>query len=104
MDASSTQNATESWKKIARIGGKDPNEEAGKYWLSNPQSPWLLIIDGADNSEESIQAQFPSGERGYILITTRNPRLRINATVGSLTLDRLEENEANELLRKATKT
>ena len=71
--------------------------------MSNLHSPWLLVIDSADNSEDSIGTQFPSGERGCILITTRNPRLIINATVGHLSLDRLEENEANDLLRKATK-
>lgn len=103
VDASNPQNAAESWKKIAKIGGRDANEEAGKHWLSNLHSPWLLIIDSADNSEESLGAQFPSGERGCILITTRNPRLNINATVGTLSLDRLEESEANDLLRKATK-
>ena len=103
MDASSPQNASESWKKIAKIGSRDANEEAGKHWLSNLHSPWLLIIDSADNSEDFIGSQFPSGERGCILITTRNPRLRINATVGSLALEKLEENEANDLLRKATK-
>lgn len=102
MDASSQQHATESWKRIAKIGGKDANEEAGKFWLSNLQSPWLLIVDSADHSEESIRSQFPSGERGCILITTRNPRQRINATVGFITLDKLEEGEASELLRKAT--
>lgn len=102
LDASSEQHATESWKRIAKIGGKDANEEAGKYWLSNLQSPWLLIVDSADHSEESIRSQFPSGDRGCILITTRNPRQRINATIGFITLDRLEEGEANELLRKAT--
>lgn len=102
MDASSEQTASESWKRIAKTGGKDSNEEAGKYWLSNLQSPWLLIIDSADRSEEYIESQFPSGERGCILITTRNPRMTMQATVGSLVLDRLEANEASELLRKAT--
>lgn len=102
VDASNIQNAAESWKKIAKIGGRDPNEEAGKHWLSNLQSPWLLIIDNADNSEEFIQDHFPSGDRGSILVTTRNPRLKINATVGFMSLDRLEESEANDLLHKAT--
>ncbi|KAI9712598.1 MAG: hypothetical protein M1828_001664 [Chrysothrix sp. TS-e1954] len=103
IDASSMSNATESWKKIAKIGDRDTNAEAGRNWLSNLQNPWLLIIDSADNSEEFVRTQFPSGDRGYVLITTRNPRLEIAATVGSISLDKLEEGEANDLLRKATK-
>ena len=103
VDASSSQNAAESWKSIAKVGGRDANEEAGKHWLSNLQSPWLLIIDSADTSEEAIRHQFPSGDRGCILITTRNPRLKSNATAGHLSLDKLEEDEADDLLHKATK-
>ena len=102
IDASNAQSAAESWKKIAKLGGKEPNEDAGKQWLSNLQTLWLLIIDSADQSEESIQAHFPPGERGYILLTSRNPRNRIHATVGYLSLDKLQKDEANELLRKAT--
>lgn len=102
MDASSPQNATESWKRIAKLGGRDSNEEAGKHWLSNLQSPWLLVIDSIDHSEDTIRSHFPGGERGCVLITSRNPRLRISATVGHLAMDKLEEDEADDLLRKAT--
>lgn len=102
MDASTPHTAAKKWKEIARLGGREPKEEAGKHWLSNLESPWLLIIDNADHSEESIQTHFPTGERGCVLITTRNPHIQINNTVGHLSLEKLEVDEANDLLRKTT--
>lgn len=102
VDASTPITAAEKWKEIARLGDRDPNEEAGKHWLSNLESPWLLVIDNADHSEESIRSQFPTGERGCILVTTRNPHIQVNNTVGHLELEKLEADEANDLLRKTT--
>lgn len=76
--------------------------EAGKHWLSDHPSPWLLIIDSADAPDDPIESYFPVGDRGCIVITTRNSKLRILGTVGSVSLDRLEEDEANDLLQKTT--
>lgn len=55
------------------MGGAEPNENAGKAWLSNQQKPWLLIIDNADDPDIDATRYFPGGERGTILLTTRNP-------------------------------
>ena len=94
--------ATEKWKAIARLAGREPHEEARKHWLSNLDCPWLLIIENADHTEESVRSHFPTGERGSVLITTRNPRIQIENTVGHLSLEKLEADEANDLLRKTS--
>ncbi|KAL9053334.1 MAG: hypothetical protein Q9162_004834 [Coniocarpon cinnabarinum] len=102
VDASNPESAIESWKKIAKMGGRDALEEAGKDWLSNSTAPWLLIVDNADTFEETLVKQFPPGDRGCVLVTTRNRKLKTNGTAGHLALDRMEEDEADELLRKIT--
>jgi hypothetical protein len=52
-----------------------------------------------------IQKHFPAGERGFILVTTRNPYHRTLGTVGEkfydLEKEKLDADESNELLLKA---
>lgn len=50
-----------------------------------------------------LGSHFPSGSKGTILITTRNPDLRRLATVGSLEIGRLKLKDASKLLLKASK-
>jgi tetratricopeptide (TPR) repeat protein len=73
-------------------------ESAGKYWLTQLEEPWLLIIDNADNPELDLSHLFPRGDRGLIIVTTRNPDFRRYATAGSVELKGLKEMEALHLL------
>ncbi len=45
--------------------------EAVKQWLTRHED-WLLILDNADNLEV-ITDFLPTGEKGHILLTTRDP-------------------------------
>ena len=103
IDASSRDNAIYSYSKIARIGGVEPNVNAAKSWLSDLDLPWLLVIDSADDPSIAVDEYFPDGERGCILITTRNPALRVHGNIGlrSYQFERLEDNEASELVLRA---
>ncbi|MCJ1268890.1 hypothetical protein MMC22_008778 [Lobaria immixta] len=94
--------AQDNRDKIAKIGGVEPNERAAKSWLSSLEYPWLLLIDSAD-STISIDKYFPEGERGHILVTTRNPAHRVHGTVGSQfwKFEKMERDDANDLLLKA---
>jgi tetratricopeptide (TPR) repeat protein len=67
------------------------------------ESPWLLIIDNADDQQTPIENYFPEGERGCILVTTRNPALKVHGTHGSRyhLFKELGEGEANDLLLRA---
>lgn len=81
---SPAEHAKQSFSTIARAGKVDPNERAAKNWLStlSEEQPWLLIIDNADDLTFPVEGLFPDGNRGVILITTRNPTLKTHGTVG----------------------
>ena len=62
-----------------------------------------MIIDNADDPHICLEALFPEGERGHILITTRNPAFKVHGTVGkrSYRFDKLESEPATDLLLQA---
>jgi hypothetical protein len=64
-----------------------------------PES-WMLILDNADDPDIDLFPHFPLGDRGTILITSRNPECRIHATAGVCELGRMEEEEATTLMLK----
>lgn len=104
INASSVERASQTFSRLAKqFGGREPNERAAKNWLSHLELPWLLIIDNADNSSTDIGTLFPEGERGSVLITTRNPAHKVYGTVGSRYFDfgQLEGGPAADLLLKA---
>ena len=103
IDASSDKTTHQAFARLAKVGGVDPNERAVKDWLSNLEDSWLLIIDSAENSEVKIETLFPEGERGHILITTRDPAHRVHGTIGpqSFEFSQLEHDAANHLLLRA---
>lgn len=74
--------------------------DAVKRWLSNIPESWALILDNADDPSLDISSYFPIGNRGIVLITTRNPDCQIDATVGSYELRAMEPDEAVTLILK----
>ncbi|KAL8818043.1 MAG: hypothetical protein Q9223_003247 [Gallowayella weberi] len=100
INASSRQSVQHTYSTIAQVGGVEPNERAAKDWLANLDRPWLLLVDNADDQHTSLEELFPQGDRGVILVTTRNPLNRVHGTVGvgSYHFERLGEAEANDLL------
>ena len=105
IDASSSEHAKQSFSTIARIGRVEPNERAAKNWLSSlgKEQPWLLIIDNADEISFPVEECYPDGDCGIILITTRNPIVKVHGTVGprSYQFGELKDTESIELLLKA---
>jgi tetratricopeptide (TPR) repeat protein len=100
IDASSRANAESSLCDIAIRGNVAPTKEAAKHFLTNVDMPWLLIIDNADDEDLDVEEYFPHGERGCILITTRDGDKRHLGTIGSkyYSFERLADIEAEELL------
>ena len=92
--------AKNSFAKIGRLGGLEATKSAGKYWLSQPDTPWLLVIDNVDNPELDLPSLFVQGRKGHILVTTRNPDFRRHATVGSVELKGVQKRDALHLLLK----
>ena len=72
-----------------------------KRYLTNSLKPWLLILDNADDRSLDISQYFPVGNRGSIIVTSRNPECRCHATVGSRELREMESDEAINLLLRS---
>ena len=79
-------------------GTNAKNFEQVKTWLANASQSWLLIVDNADNPDIDYALYFPSGNRGNILLTTRNPQCRGYETAGFEDLEHLDLGEATSLL------
>jgi tetratricopeptide (TPR) repeat protein len=64
----------------------------------------LLIIDNVDDEDAPLESYFPKGNRGNILVTTRNPACKIHGNVGPRFYDfrGLDLSEATRLLLKAS--
>lgn len=101
VDASSHKTAEQCFSDVARIGQMEEKFECGLYWLSRQEMPWLLVIDGANDTKFDYAQYFPSGGMGHILVTSRNPECKVHATIGSEEFASLEENDAISLLLRS---
>ena len=101
IDASSSKTIKHGYEDIDQTCGLGKNVKTIQRWLSNSEDPWLLIFDNADDPLLDVSPYFPTGNRGSILLTTRNPECKIHATVGSVEFDRMGLGEAIMLLLKA---
>ncbi|RYC61350.1 hypothetical protein CHU98_g4859 [Xylaria longipes] len=98
VHAASNDTIKDSFCKIAKLGGLEGTESAGRHYLSQLNDTWLLIIDNADDPTLDLQDLFSPGDCAHILVTTRNPDFRQAGSLGSLELKGLQENEAIQLL------
>ena len=73
-----------------------------KRWLTNLAEDWLLIVDNADEPSLDVLQYLPTGCRGTVVITTRNPNCKIHATVGARDIGAMDREEAISLLLKAS--
>jgi tetratricopeptide (TPR) repeat protein len=96
--ASNQTTISASFSNIGKLGGLEATENAGKHYLSQFKTPWLLIIDNADDPETNIFDLLPDGNNAHVLVTTRNPDLREYGYAGSLELRGLDEEDALTLL------
>src|SRR5438045_1684007 len=93
--------AQQGFLAIARACEIEEDPRVVKQWLSNAQESWLLIIDNADDPSMDVSKFFPAGNRGSILVTTRNPDCRIHATVGAYEFGEMDPEEAVTLFLRA---
>lgn len=80
IDASTPERAKETLGAIAATAGLEKNVDSALHWLSNLEHKWLLIIDNADDDDVPLEKYFPKGNRGNILVTTRNPAYKFYGT------------------------
>ncbi|KAL8921610.1 MAG: hypothetical protein Q9172_003935 [Xanthocarpia lactea] len=100
LDASSAESLERSYLQIAEACGLEARMPVVKRWLADLPEPWALILDNADDPRLDISPYFPVGNRGVILITTRNPGCKVHSTVGSYELGAMTTEEAVTLLLK----
>lgn len=101
IDASSKDAAESGYAELGRQAGRGPTFGAGKFWLSECERPWLLILDNADDEAWDIADLFPTGNTGHILISTRRHSLEIHATVEPVYLAGMLPEEAMDLLLRS---
>lgn len=101
VDASSIETAERALSHIGKIGGLGENHQAGMYWLTGLDMPWMLVIDNADDPSIDYSRFFPSGDKGNILLTSRLQDCKIHATIGHHEFRNMEEDDAITLLLKA---
>src|ERR1700733_215596 len=72
------------------------------HWLSEMDSNWLLIFDNADGKPSMVSKYLPPGDRGNVLITSRNPEMKRNVSPRAwIKVEEMEEEDAISLLLKA---
>ena len=108
VDASSEENIIMSLRGISSIPAAkaclDDSVESVLQWMSGIQEEWLIVFDNADNPPVYVVEKFiPPGNRGNILITSRNPSMgRIVSFENIIEIDEMEEADAITLLLKAS--
>ncbi len=98
IHAASKQMVADSLGRIGTFAGLESTPSSAWHYLSTLSSPWLLIIDNADDPSLDLRSLIPPGNAAHILITTRNSDFRREGTLGFMELQGLKEEEALELL------
>jgi hypothetical protein len=106
IDATNDETINFSFQAIARYpeasasGVKDM--ASGIHWLSEMDSNWLLIFDNADGEPSMVSKSLPPGDRGNVIITSRNPDMRRNVSPRAwIEVEDMEAKDAISLLLKA---
>ncbi|KAJ7640180.1 P-loop containing nucleoside triphosphate hydrolase protein, partial [Mycena rosella] len=97
IDTSTLETIDTGLKNIAATRNVGSTADDALQWLSTQSADWLLLFDNADDPKINLHRFFPPCNHGNILITSRNPGLRVHAGSHSLVSD-MEELDAVELL------
>ncbi|KAJ6468167.1 hypothetical protein DFH09DRAFT_506627 [Mycena vulgaris] len=104
IDTSSTETIDTGLKNIAATQNAGSTAQDGLNWLSSTPAGWLLFFDNADDPKIDLNNFFPGCKHGNILITSRNPSLRVYAGGHSLVSDMEEPDAVDLLLTSAAQT
>jgi tetratricopeptide (TPR) repeat protein len=94
-----------SCMSTAQDFGVDGSVQSVLQWISSIQEEWLIVFDNADDlSPEAVANFFPPGNRGNILITSRNQSMGRIVTLleNSIEVNEMEESDAITLLLRAS--
>ena len=108
LDASSAGTITQGLKGICSLPEAscvhDGSPESALLWIGSLKDNYALVFDNADVlTPAELEAYFPPGQRGNILITSRNSTMQhLALPENSLEVMEMEETDAIELLLKAS--
>ena len=109
VDASSVESITMSLRGISSISAAqasclDDSVESVLQWMSGIQEDWLIVFDNADDPPVYVVERFiPPGNRGNILITSRNRSMgSLISFENIIEINEMEEADAITLLLKAS--
>ena len=109
VDASSFESINMSLRGISSIAAAqascvDDSADSALQWISGILEEWLIVFDNADDLPPDTLAKFlPPGNRGNILITSRNRSMRrLVAFENIVEINEMEEEDAIILLLKAS--
>ncbi|KAJ7844199.1 P-loop containing nucleoside triphosphate hydrolase protein [Mycena leptocephala] len=100
IDTSSTDTIDSGLKNVAVSKDIGYTSQDALQWLISKHDEWLLFFDNADNPRINLNTYIPLCNHGNILITSRNPGLRVYAGSHCHVSD-MEESDAAELLLKS---
>ncbi|KAJ7463650.1 P-loop containing nucleoside triphosphate hydrolase protein [Mycena latifolia] len=101
VDTSTVETIDASLKSIAVMKSVGDSSRDALQWLSGKQDDWLLFFDNADDPKINLNDYFPQCSHGNILITSRNPGLRVYAGAHCAVSD-MEEIDAVALLLRSS--
>ncbi|KAJ7260180.1 hypothetical protein C8J57DRAFT_1072445 [Mycena rebaudengoi] len=98
LDASTAETIQAGLKNIALSRSLGSDHEEASCWLASSNTEWLLFFDNADDPKLNLFNFFPQSTYGNILITSRNPQLRVHAPGAHHQISDLEQEAAVQLL------
>ncbi|KAJ7254175.1 hypothetical protein C8J57DRAFT_1658270 [Mycena rebaudengoi] len=85
-------------KNIALTRSVGSDHQDATVWLASSPTEWLLIFDNVDDLKLNLFNFFPRSTCGNILITSRNPQLRLHVPAAHHRISDLEQETAVQLL------
>ncbi|KAJ7689985.1 hypothetical protein B0H17DRAFT_600067 [Mycena rosella] len=102
IDTSTLGTIDLGFKNLAAAKQAGSTTEDALQWLIAQRTEWLVLFNTADDPSIDLQQFLPRCAHGNILITTRNPQLRVHAPDSHYRLSDMEEADAVALLLRSS--
>ncbi|KAJ7864423.1 P-loop containing nucleoside triphosphate hydrolase protein [Mycena olivaceomarginata] len=99
IDASTIATIDTGLKNIAVLKGSGDSLQDGLLWLASRVEQWLLVFDNTDDPSINLNDFIPQCNHGNIIITSRNPGIRVYGSHSPVS--DMEEEDAVALLLKS---
>ncbi|KAJ6471677.1 hypothetical protein DFH09DRAFT_862812, partial [Mycena vulgaris] len=100
IDTSTVETIDAGLKTIATVKNVGSSSQDALQWLRSKEDDWLLFFDNSDDPKINLNDYFPQCTHGNILITSRNPGLRVYTASHGHVSD-MEETDAMDLLLRS---